>query len=74
LKKQEKTIPNSLKKPTDQPTLQWAFSFFTGIAEAGIFVGGFNKSTSLTRPHDMETILTILTVLGLPYEKFYCWS
>jgi transposase len=73
LKKQGKTIPSQLKKPTDQPTLQWAFSFFTGIAEASIFVGGHSKSTNLTQPHDMETILTILTVLGLPYEKFYSW-
>ena len=43
LKKQEKTIPNSLKKPTDRPTLQWAFSFFTSIAEASIFVQGLSK-------------------------------
>ena len=74
LKKQEKTIPNSLKKPTGRPTLQWAFSFFTSIAEANIFVKGISKSISLTRPHGMETVLAILTALGLPYEKFYSWT
>jgi transposase len=74
LKKQEKTIPNSLKKPTNRPTLQWAFSFFTSIAEVGFFVGGINKSTSLSKPHNMEAVLIILTALGMPYEKFYSWT
>ena len=74
LKKQEKTIPGRLKKPTDRPTLQWAFNFFTSIAEVDIYAGDACKSTSLTRPHDMETVLTILIALGLPYEKFYFWS
>jgi transposase len=73
LKKQEKAIPSSLKKPTDRPTLRWAFSFFAGIAEVDIFVGGLKKSTSLTRPHDMETVLSIFTALGLPFKKFYSW-
>jgi transposase len=47
LKKQEKAIPSSLKKPTDRPTLRWTFSFFAGIAEVDIFAGGLKKSSTL---------------------------
>ena len=74
LKKHGKTIPNSLKKPTNRPTLQWVFSFFAIITESTVFVRGFKRSTNITLPHDMKTILTILTVLELPYEKVYSWG
>jgi transposase len=74
LKKQGKTIPNSLNKETNRPTLQWAFSFFTIISEVSLFVGGVYKSKSVSQPDDMQTVLTILTALDLPYEKCYSWD
>lgn len=74
VKKHRKTIPNSLKKPTDHPTLQWALSFFTYVVEASLFVDGIYKGTNLTQPYDVKIVLTILAVLGLPYEKFYSWG
>jgi transposase len=74
LERQGKTIPNSVKKATDKPTLQWALSFFAIIAEVKLCVEGVCKNRYLTQPHDVEIVATILSALGLPYEKFYSWG
>jgi transposase len=71
LEKQNKTIPNRLGKPTARPTLQWAFSFFSAIAEARLLVAGIVMNVSLTQPHDKVSISTILSVFGRAYEKCY---
>jgi len=74
LKKEGKTVPDSKKKATPEPTLQWAFSFFTIIAEASILVGGAVRNTNITQPNDLKTVGTILSALGPAYEKFYSWD
>jgi transposase len=74
LKKQGKTIPNSKKHPTDNPTMEWAFSFFTIIAEASVSIGGVVKNVSVTQPNDVNIVHTILSALGLSYENFYPWD
>jgi transposase len=71
LEKKGLTIPNRLGKPTSKPTLEWAFSFFSMIMEASVFVAGVSKNVHLTQPRDGPTVATILSALGRSSEKFY---
>ncbi len=73
LSENEETIPNSLKKPTATPTLQWAFSFFERITEVRYFLRGSSTviKKDLTHIRKGEVIHTILRVLGKRYENMY---
>jgi transposase len=71
LEKKGLTIPNRLGKPTSKPTLEWAFSFFSMIMEASVFVAGVTKNVNLTQPGDRPTVAKILSALGSSSENFY---
>jgi transposase len=66
------TIPNQLRKPTSQPTLKWAFSFFAMVCEAKILFNGTLLKIDLSRIEQDRLILTILDALGANFKKAYC--
>jgi len=73
LSEKKLTIPDSLRKPTSKPTLQWAFSFFERITEGKFLLRGSETvvKVALTHVSKSDVIATILTALGKRYENIY---
>jgi transposase len=68
LKEKEQYVPNQLNKPTQQPTMRWIFSLFTGVVRTIVVSseGMVEESTNLDEVQRM-----ILCLLGPECEKYY---
>jgi hypothetical protein len=58
LKAQGKTVPNSLGKQTDKPTMKWIYYLFRGAHELTITVGNVKKQIVINVNELMKEILT----------------
>ncbi|NBC03721.1 MAG: IS1634 family transposase [Bacteroidetes bacterium] len=65
LKSSRQTIPNQVKKATDNPTLRWVFQFFVDLSIVH-FGEGPPQAANLDERH-----ITVITSLGRAYEKIY---
>ncbi len=63
------TVPDQLKKPTQQPTLRWVFECFEGISLVLMQREERMEVVQVTGLTDLH--LLILGMLGPPYKKYY---
>jgi hypothetical protein len=40
LKQSEKTLPDQMRKPTNNPSMKWIYFLFSGVHELSINIGG----------------------------------
>lgn len=68
LKKNNSTIRNQMKKPTQKPTAKWIFYLFRRVREIGIIVEGKHHTQILNYTDELQNIAKFF---GRTVEKYY---